>query len=215
MFDKFHLTFNFKSKVSRVDFKNKNECQLTYTFYSKILAQFWVIQYLEKQIFWIIKIKSWFVTKKLLTEYKYPLVSHVSPNVEDGIPIHCIHFKPTKRNMQRTSRIFKFNLWHNFLNFKSSVLGIDHTKVSITDVGGVTCENGLSTTSLEYVMSFRDLWMLMAFKSQSQQWHSICFQPSFNSGIVNCTLYIKLNLKGIFALCKVYLKSWQCQAETP
>jgi hypothetical protein len=32
MFDKSHLTFNFKSKVSRDVFKNKNECQLTSTF---------------------------------------------------------------------------------------------------------------------------------------------------------------------------------------
>jgi hypothetical protein len=85
------------------------------------------------------------------------LVSHVSPNVEDGSPIHCIHFKPTKRDPQKTSRVFKFNLWRKFLNFKSSNLGIDNTKVSTTDVGGVTGENGLSTLSLEYVMNFRDL----------------------------------------------------------
>ena len=32
MFDKSHLTFSFKSKVSRDVFKNKNECQLTPTF---------------------------------------------------------------------------------------------------------------------------------------------------------------------------------------
>ena len=32
---------------------------------------------------------------------------------------------------------------------------------------------------------------------------------------MNCTLYIKLNLKEIFALCKVYLKSSQCQAKMP
>ena len=32
-----------------------------------------------------------------------------------------------------------------------------HTKVSITNVGGATCESGLSTTSLEYVTNFRDL----------------------------------------------------------
>ena len=33
MFDKFHLTFNFKSKVSRDVFKNKNECQSISTFF--------------------------------------------------------------------------------------------------------------------------------------------------------------------------------------
>jgi hypothetical protein len=35
MFDKFHVTCNPKSKVSRDVFKNKIECQLTSTFYSK------------------------------------------------------------------------------------------------------------------------------------------------------------------------------------
>jgi hypothetical protein len=39
MFDKFHLTFNFISKVSRDVFKNKNECQSTSTFSSKISLQ--------------------------------------------------------------------------------------------------------------------------------------------------------------------------------
>ena len=35
-------------------------------------------------------------------ERKYPWVSHVIPNVEDGNPIHCIHFKPTKRDLHRS-----------------------------------------------------------------------------------------------------------------
>jgi hypothetical protein len=35
MFDEFHLTFNFKSKVSHDVFKNKNGCQLTSTFLLK------------------------------------------------------------------------------------------------------------------------------------------------------------------------------------
>ena len=39
MFDKFHLTFDIKSKVSRDIFKNKNECQLTSTFSSKMSPQ--------------------------------------------------------------------------------------------------------------------------------------------------------------------------------
>ena len=33
MFDKFHLTFNFESKVSRDVFKNENECQATSTLF--------------------------------------------------------------------------------------------------------------------------------------------------------------------------------------
>ena len=48
MFGKFHLTFNFKSKVSRDVFKNKNECQLTSTFHFKMSPQFWLTQYFEK-----------------------------------------------------------------------------------------------------------------------------------------------------------------------
>ena len=39
MFGNFYLTFNFKSKVSCDVFKNKNECRLTSTFFSKILSQ--------------------------------------------------------------------------------------------------------------------------------------------------------------------------------
>ena len=39
MFDKFHLTFNFKSKVSRDVFNNKNECQLTSTSSSRMSPQ--------------------------------------------------------------------------------------------------------------------------------------------------------------------------------
>ena len=35
-------------------------------------------------------------------ERKYPLVSHVSSNVEDGSPVHCIHFKPTKRDPHKS-----------------------------------------------------------------------------------------------------------------
>ena len=48
MFDEFHLTFNFKSKVSRDVSKNKIECQLTSTFYSKMSPQFWLTQYFRK-----------------------------------------------------------------------------------------------------------------------------------------------------------------------
>ena len=48
MFDKFHLTLNFKSKVSRDVSKNKNECQLASTFYSKVSPQFRLTQYFRK-----------------------------------------------------------------------------------------------------------------------------------------------------------------------
>ena len=54
----------------------------------------------------MIQIQFWFVTKKkkkkLSIERKGPLVSHVSPNVKDGSLIHCIHFKPTKRDPHKS-----------------------------------------------------------------------------------------------------------------
>ena len=39
IFDKFHHTFNFKSKVSRDVFNNRNEYQLTSTIFSKLSSQ--------------------------------------------------------------------------------------------------------------------------------------------------------------------------------
>ena len=108
MFAKFHLTFNSKSKVSCDVFKNKNECQLTYTFNSQMSPQFWVTQYFRKTNILNYKLQSSFVTKKkllllllLLIERNYPLVLHVSPNV-DNSPIHSIHFEPTKRDPHKS-----------------------------------------------------------------------------------------------------------------
>ena len=108
VFDRFHLRFNFKSKVSRHHFKNKNECQLTSTFYSKILPQFWFTHYLRKTN--ILYDQNTILncnkqTKTLSIEHKYPTVSHVSPNVEDGSPIHCIRFKPTKRYLHKSIKV--------------------------------------------------------------------------------------------------------------
>ena len=62
----------------------------------------------------------------------------------------------------------------------------------------------LFVDGLQFATNFKDLWTLIAFKSQTQQQY--CFQSSFNLGIVNYTLYIKLNMKEMSALCKVYLK---------
>ena len=64
---------------------------------------------LGKLIYWIINMQSWIVTKKrkkkkLLVEHKYSSVLHVSSNVEDSSPIHCINFKPTKRNSHESIR---------------------------------------------------------------------------------------------------------------
>ena len=102
MFNKFHLTFKFKSKVPCDVFKNKNECQLTHNFFFKLSSQFWVIRYYRK--FYILNNQNTILicNKKLSIEHKYPSVLHVYPNVEDGSPIHCIHFKPTKRNPHKS-----------------------------------------------------------------------------------------------------------------
>ena len=49
MFDKFHFdVLNFKIKVSYDVFKNKNECQLMYTFSSEMSPQFELYSILEK-----------------------------------------------------------------------------------------------------------------------------------------------------------------------
>jgi hypothetical protein len=45
--------------------------------------------------------------KNLSIKCKYSSVSHVSPNVKDGSPIHCIHFKPTKRVMHKSNKGLK------------------------------------------------------------------------------------------------------------
>jgi hypothetical protein len=58
MFDKVHLTFNFKSKVSRDVFINTIKSRLKYTIYYKMSPWFWVQQYLTKLTLWIIKIQS-------------------------------------------------------------------------------------------------------------------------------------------------------------
>ena len=103
IFDNFHFTFNFKSKVSDDFFKNKNECQLTYTIYPKMSPQIWVTQYFRR--FHILNNKNTILIcnqKYISIRHKYPLASHVFPNVEDGSPIHCIHFKPTKRDPHKS-----------------------------------------------------------------------------------------------------------------
>ena len=102
MFDKFHLTFNFESKVSHDVFKNKNECQLTFTFNSKLSPQFWLTQYFRKTNILNNQYALLICNKKTKIERKYPLVSHVSPNVGNGSPIHCINFKPAKRNPHKS-----------------------------------------------------------------------------------------------------------------
>jgi hypothetical protein len=40
--------------------------------------------------------------KKLSIDRKYPSILHVASNVEDGSPIHCVHFKPTTRDPHKS-----------------------------------------------------------------------------------------------------------------
>ena len=98
MFDKFHLTFNFKSKVSYDVLKTMNanwhihfilKCHLNFG-----LQFFFEINILNNQI------QSWFVKilKINLAQVSFGLACFS----KDGCPIHCIQFKPTKRNPHKS-----------------------------------------------------------------------------------------------------------------
>ena len=67
---------------------------------------FGLTQYCKKTNIWTFRTQSWFVNqknrKKKSIKHKYPSVLHVSQNVEDDSPIHCINFKPTKRNPHKS-----------------------------------------------------------------------------------------------------------------
>ena len=71
--------------------------------------------HIRKNNILIKKIQSWLVSKKLSIECKYPSVSHISPNVEDDSPIHCLYFKSQRETRTRASRVFKFNLLRKWL----------------------------------------------------------------------------------------------------
>ena len=65
--------------------------------------QFWLTQFFRKTNIMNNQYAILICNKKKLSiKRKYPSVSHVSPNVEDGSPIHCINFKPTKRNPHKS-----------------------------------------------------------------------------------------------------------------
>ena len=100
MFDEFHLTFIFKSKVSCDVHKKK----IGNAFYSKLSPRFLAIWcFKENRYFDLIKIQSWYVTEgKLSIKRKYPSVSRISPNVQVGSHVHCIRFEPTQRDVYRS-----------------------------------------------------------------------------------------------------------------
>ena len=117
MFDKFHLMFNFKSKVSRDDFKNKNECQLTSTFYSKMSPQFWLTLYFR-------------TTNNLNNQYAI-LICNKKKNYQSSVSILQSHMflqmlkmvapsfaytsSPKRDSRIRASRVVKFNLLRKWL----------------------------------------------------------------------------------------------------
>ena len=45
--------------------------------------------------------------KNISIEHKDSKVLHISPSVEDGSLIHCIHFKPTKRDPHKSIKGLK------------------------------------------------------------------------------------------------------------
>jgi hypothetical protein len=65
--------------------------------------QFWLSQYFRKTNIlnnqYAILIYN---KKKLSIERKYPSVLHVSPDVEDGSPIHCIKLEPTNKKLHKS-----------------------------------------------------------------------------------------------------------------
>ena len=66
---------------------------MTYTSSSKMSPQFWVTKYFRKTYIMNNQYKILICNKKNLSiKPKYPSVSHVSPNVEDGSPIAQVAF---------------------------------------------------------------------------------------------------------------------------
>jgi hypothetical protein len=67
-----------------------------------MLLQIWVTQYIRKTN--VLNNQNTLLICNIFfsIEWKYPSVLHVSPNVEDGSPIHCIHFKSTKRDLHKS-----------------------------------------------------------------------------------------------------------------
>ena len=74
-----------------------------------MLSQFWRKQYFRKTnisinqyAILICNQKKRKEKKKLSIERKYHAVLHVSPNLEDGSPIHCINLEAANRNPHKS-----------------------------------------------------------------------------------------------------------------
>ena len=71
-----------------------------YHFIFEMLLQFWVTQYFRKNNILNNHNTILICNKKNYQSSISILWSHVFPSVEDGSRIHCIHFKPTQRDLQ-------------------------------------------------------------------------------------------------------------------
>ena len=118
MFDKLHLTFNFKSKVSRDVFKNKIECQSTSTFYSIMSPQFWLTQYsrktniLNNQYAILISNKKRRSYQLSVSNLQFCLFLQMLKTVAHSIASTS---SPQRETRIRASRVFKFNLLRKWL----------------------------------------------------------------------------------------------------
>jgi hypothetical protein len=111
MFDKFYLTFNFKSKVLRDVFKNKKECQLTHTLHSKMPPQIWVTQYFRKtnilnskKTIIIYDKKTYQLSVSILWSHMFlQMLKMVAQSIASTS-------SPQRETRIRASRVLKFNL---------------------------------------------------------------------------------------------------------
>ena len=144
--------------------------------------QFWVTKYCRKVDYLNNQNTVLICNKKYMSiECKYPLVSHVSPYVEDGSPIQLHSLQAHMRDMHKSIK-------------------------------------GLPVQPIAQVVFYCILFGDSSLTNSYTWWNECNFLPKlykFRPIIVKGTLYIKLKLKVIFALCKFCLKSFQCQAKTP
>ena len=111
MFDRFHLTFNFKSKVSCHIFKKKKSVNWHIHLFLKYHFNFALHNILEKLSLCIIKIQSWLVTKK---NYQ-SCISILRSRMFLQILLIAQSIASTSSPQRETSRVFKFNLLRKWL----------------------------------------------------------------------------------------------------
>ena len=104
MFDKFHFTFNFKSKVSHDVLKNKNKCQVTYTFYFKMSPQFLGYKiFKKKNTILVCNHKNYQPSISILWSHMFlQMLKIVAQTIASTS-------SPQRETRIRASRVFKFN----------------------------------------------------------------------------------------------------------